>query len=59
MDLPIFNRGPQPVSLDDFGREVARRRAAAGADLPRNSGQRRTPSKRNLLAAIEASGANW
>lgn len=60
MDLPTFNRDLQPVSLDDFGRDVARRRASAGGvDLPRNSGQRRTPSKQNLLAAMAATGANW
>jgi hypothetical protein len=28
-------------------------------DLPRNSGKRRTPSKRALLAAIELSGGQW
>lgn len=48
------------MSLEDFGREVERRRAAAGQpELPRNSGKRRTASKRALLAAIEATGGKW
>lgn len=48
------------ISLDDFGRDVERRRLAAGViEIRRNSGQRRTPSKRALLKAIEDSGGNW
>ncbi len=50
-----------PVTLEDFGRDVARRRGALGdtADLPRNSGNRRTASKRALLKAIAAAGGRW
>lgn len=60
MELKTFNRSPQAVSLEDFGRDVARRRAAVGVvQMPRNSGTRRTESKQSLLAAIEATGARW
>lgn len=48
------------VSLEDFGRDVERRRQATGnLEIPRNSGQRRTPSKRALLKAIENTGGIW
>jgi hypothetical protein len=48
------------ISLEAFGREVVRRREAAGTVvMPRNDGTRRTDSKRALLAAIEDSGARW
>lgn len=51
---------PQAISLEEFGRDVERRRAAAGAvDIPRNAGDRRTPSKRALLKAIEEAGGRW
>lgn len=51
----------QPVSLDDFGRDALRRRAALGNDLvvPRNAGNRRTASKKALLKAIAAAGGKW
>ncbi len=40
--------------------DIARRRAETGVwDLPRNSGVRRTPSKRALLEAIEDAGGKW
>jgi hypothetical protein len=49
-----------PVPLADFGREVLLRRAAAGDPvMPRNSGTRRTASKRALLKAIEEAGGKW
>lgn len=48
------------IPLDAFGRDVERRRQAAGEiELPRNAGTRRTSSKRALLKAIEDSGGNW
>jgi hypothetical protein len=50
----------KPIPLDAFGRDVVRRREAAGElQMPRNSGTRRTPSKRALLKAIEESGGDW
>lgn len=51
---------PRAVPLADFAADIARRRAETGiADLPRNSGKRRTPSKRALLKAIEEAGGKW
>lgn len=51
---------PEAVSLEEFGRDVERRREALGAvDMPRNAGTRRTPSKRALLKAIETAGGKW
>jgi hypothetical protein len=51
---------PVPITLEAFGRELACRREAAGPlDLPRNTGDRRTESKKALLAAIEAAGGKW
>ena len=48
------------ISHKDFAAEVARRREAAGdPEMPRNSGKRRTASKRALLKAIEKAGGRW
>ncbi|WP_235515891.1 hypothetical protein [Sphingomonas sp. Leaf9] len=48
------------MSLEDFGRDLTRRRAALGnPELPRNAGANRTDSKRALLAAIEHAGGRW
>ena len=50
----------EPVSLEAFGQEVLRRRAAAGDPVvPRNAGNNRTASKRALLKAIEEAGGKW
>jgi hypothetical protein len=54
--------GPNPITLEELGRQIARRRAELGitdADLPRNSGARRTESKKALLKAIKDIGGNW
>jgi hypothetical protein len=52
--------GKTVETLAEFGRRLADRRAAnPGVEAPRNSGQRRTASKRALLKAIKATGADW
>ena len=48
--------------MEEFGRELARRLAELGltdADIPRNSGLRRTASKKALLKAIKDAGGDW
>jgi hypothetical protein len=52
---------PEPViDMAEFGRDLLRRREATGAqEVPRNSGKRRTASKRALLRAIEDAGGKW
>ncbi len=51
--------GPR-ISHQDFAEKLAARRAALGnPELPRNSGKRRTASKKALLEAIEATGKRW
>jgi hypothetical protein len=49
------------VTLEEFGQDVMRRRAALGEeiDMPRNSGELRTENKKALLAAIKAAGGKW
>jgi hypothetical protein len=48
------------VPLAEFVAEIDRRRAETGiTELPRNSGKRRTASKRALLKAIEEAGGTW
>jgi len=57
---PALLRIAEPLPLDEFAAEVARRRAALGeVEMPRNSGKRRTASKRALLKAIEEAGGRW
>ncbi|MFN5128175.1 MAG: hypothetical protein ACK519_06955 [Sphingomonadaceae bacterium] len=56
---------PKIPTLEEFGAEVLRRREAYKAkygrepDLPRNSGENRTESKKALLKAIEDAGGKW
>jgi hypothetical protein len=46
--------------LSDLGAEIAARQADIGpVSVPRNSGARRTASKRALLKAIEEAGGRW
>jgi hypothetical protein len=57
-----YKSSQSAISLDAFGRDIARRRAELGitdADIPRNSGKRRTESKKALLKAIKEIGGNW
>jgi hypothetical protein len=56
-----FKAEPEAVTREAFGEEVMRRRAALGGEInmPRNSGKRRTESKKALLVAIEAAGGKW
>ena len=44
----------------EFTARIERRRQETGiTDLPRNSGERRTESKKALLKAIEDAGGKW
>jgi hypothetical protein len=46
--------------MADLGARLAARKAELGqSDLPRNSGNRRTASKKALLKAIEDAGGKW
>lgn len=50
----------EPVTLEAMAERLAARRAEIGeVAVPRNSGKRRTASKRALLAEIEKLGGNW
>lgn len=61
MAFRTFRTSQSVMSLDDFGRDLARRREALGTEIfmPRNNGARRTASKTILLAEIEAKGGRW
>lgn len=48
------------IDMAELGARIAARREALGVpELPRNSGEQRTESKRALLAAVEATGGDW
>jgi hypothetical protein len=53
----------QPViDIANLGTRIAHRRTELGitdADIPRNSGKRRTASKKALLKAIKDAGGEW
>ena len=56
------DRWPRIISMQELAEQIARRRAELGitdADIPRNSGLRRTASKKALLKAIKDAGGNW
>lgn len=58
--MSIDLRSKTPIPLADFVAEIERRWIAAGRpEVPRNSGNRRTESKRVLLKAIEEAGGKW
>jgi hypothetical protein len=55
-------QGQPVIDMAELGARIARRRAELGitdADIPRNSGERRTESKKALLKAIKDAGGNW
>jgi hypothetical protein len=48
------------IPLADFAADIERRRQETGiTEIPRNSGKRRTQSKKALLKAIESAGGKW
>jgi hypothetical protein len=48
------------VDFPAFSDALSKRRAELGnPELPRNSGERRTESKKALLKAIKDAGGNW
>jgi hypothetical protein len=53
----------QPViDMAELGARLSRRRAELGItdeDIPRNTGERRTESKKALLKAIKDAGGDW
>ena len=54
------DRGLRRVSHREMVEKLIRRRAELGeVHVPRNSGTRRTPSKRALLKAIDDAGGKW
>jgi hypothetical protein len=65
MASTILKPEPGAVPLAEFAADIDRRLAEYEAregkpfDIPRNSGKRRTASKRALLKAIEAAGGKW
>jgi hypothetical protein len=64
MDLPTLKQPDEwpgrRICHPEFAARLAKRRAELGnPELPRNSGKRRTASKRALLKAIEKAGGRW
>ena len=60
MAFQTFKPSRKPIPLDEFERDLARRREALGEiNMPRNSGNRRTESKKALLKAIKDAGGKW
>lgn len=58
--LTAEQEAEEAIDLVAFGVELLRRRAAAASpELPRNSGARRTGSKRALLEEIAKTGRRW
>lgn len=60
MAFKTFKPKREPISMAELGARLAKRKAELGLpELPRNSGKRRTASKRALLKAIEEVGGKW
>ena len=58
--LAVEEEGMRRISFPEFAEKLAKRRAELGdIDIPRNSGTRRTESKRELLKVIEDAGGKW
>lgn len=61
----VENWPGRTIDFVEYGRWLAKRRAKIEAEtgepftVPRNSGKRRTASKKALLKAIEAAGGKW
>lgn len=60
MAFKTFKPKREAITLEALGARITARRAELGnPEVPRNSGARRTPSKRALLKAIEDVGGKW
>jgi hypothetical protein len=60
MALQTSKTDRKAVPLAEFVADIERRRQETGIkELPRNSGKRRTESKKALLAAIADAGGKW
>jgi hypothetical protein len=60
MALQTSKPDRQAVPLVEFVTDIERRRQETGiTELPRNSGKRRTESKKALLEAIAKVGGKW
>jgi hypothetical protein len=60
MAFKTFKPKREAVTLAALSDRIARRRGELGnPEIPRNAGNRRTPSKRALLEAIEDAGGKW
>lgn len=58
--MTMGSKTSRRITLEALGADIERRRAESGVtELPRNSGERRTESKRALLAEIAAIGGKW
>ncbi len=53
-------KSKRAIPVAEFTARLERRRQETGiTDLPRNSGERRTESKKALLKAIKNAGGKW
>lgn len=60
MALQTSKASSKAIPVAEFAADIERRRSATGiTELPRNSGTRRTESKKALLKAIEDAGGKW
>jgi hypothetical protein len=60
MVFKTFKVKREAMTLEELGSSIARRRAEIGeVEVPRNSGRRRTASKRALIREIEEAGGKW